>query len=125
VAPENLAVTLQNNGWKGSLLWSWTDRSWDTMKPVIQNVSNVLSISDTTMDGYSSITIFPNPARETLFIKGVKEKTAVYITDVSGKTILKSTLREGVQNTIDIAEIQQGIYYVTLGNKVTKKIIKM
>ena len=66
----------------------------------------------------SQVTIFPNPANETLFFSS---KTEFVITDIQGRILLKS--RDAVKN-VDISHLECGLYFVKTGNQVTKLLKK-
>lgn len=73
----------------------------------------------------TNFTVYPNPAKETLYLQLSKnDKTDFIFTvvDITGKTVL--TVKN--QTSIDISKLQPGIYLVTLlqnGIKSTRKII--
>ncbi len=73
----------------------------------------------------SAFKISPNPASNYITIDSANELlTDIKIFDVSGKQLYSS---EGVNinsKTIDISSFTQGIYFVSVNNQVTKKIIK-
>lgn len=49
VASLDLGSTLFYKGWHGSLVWSWTDRGWNAMKPIVEEIENVLSDFEPTL----------------------------------------------------------------------------
>jgi hypothetical protein len=72
--------------------------------------------------------VFPNPFSHSLSIdlKHISEETTILITDVTGKTVYSSQLNQ-LNTTINLDELQEGIYFLELMNgthKSVKKIIK-
>lgn len=96
----------------------------------IQN-GNIYKIIDTSLNTSSfdkaSISVYPNPASDELFIKNENniELSSVKITDLAGKTVLNQSSQ---LSSITISNLSKGMYFVTvetkIGNTVTSKIIK-
>ncbi|SNR37574.1 glycoside hydrolase 5 family protein [Dokdonia pacifica] len=40
IPSENLVNTLKHHGWHGSIVWSWTDKSWELIEKVLQGGSD-------------------------------------------------------------------------------------
>jgi hypothetical protein len=55
------------------------------------------------------MSIYPNPAQNTIFMNGVSTNTMVHIFDVNGKAVLNS---ENTNNTIDVSELNDGLYII-------------
>ena len=81
---------------------------------------------------HSDITIYPNPAHQTLNIDfGDSHKNAtqviVKLFTVEGKSILNSTSKNSRNLSLDISTLANGIYFVEInidGTRVTKKLVK-
>jgi hypothetical protein len=58
----------------------------------------------------SSISIYPNPAREQIFITNLAEKATANVYDISGKLVLL----EITAGTLNISSLEKGIYTVKL-----------
>jgi len=41
IPTEELVKKLRDNGWHGSMVWSWTDKSWELIEKVLQGGSDV------------------------------------------------------------------------------------
>ena len=70
--------------------------------------------------------LFPNPAKEILYIQTNDSKIRVIISDLNGRKILKSS-ENSQSHTLDISSLSKGIYQVEITdgmNKITKKFIK-
>jgi len=79
----------------------------------------VVSTKDITKE-YSNIKISPNPASDNLhieFLKRSSEKYNLIITDLLGKSIIKSTLQSGTtQSNIDVSNLVSGTYICNIYN---------
>lgn len=77
----------------------------------------------------SGVSIWPNPATETLNFYNMENDpfTKAFVFDLSGRKVIEKPLREGL-NTINISILNKGIYILKLEgsnpNAITKKIIK-
>ncbi len=72
----------------------------------------VLSTQKYTLN--NTISIFPNPAQNKIFINTTEEKITSYcIKDILGKTLLKENL---TSNQIDISTLSNGIYFIQFQN---------
>ena len=72
----------------------------------------------------SNISVYPNPAKESLFITGTSAITQIRITDVQGKTIKNCILQN---NRIDTSDLRSGVYFVkitTPSGVIVKRFIK-
>lgn len=57
--------------------------------------------------------LYPNPAGERVFVKGVKEGESFVVYDALGKTRLLGVV--GANGVMDIAVLNKGVYYISLG----------
>ncbi len=78
-------------------------------------LTNIIDIEKT------EISIYPNPSNNNLTITGM-DISNIRITDVTGKLVRQLTTTKE-QITINISDLENGIYYVKVGNK-TRKFIK-
>lgn len=80
-----------------------------------------LSVSDE--NEITSLSIYPNPSKDFIKVSNLSKALNYNITDITGKTILSSTLE--VDDSIDITSLSNGIYLLQLeGNSKSFKIIK-
>jgi len=78
----------------------------------------------------NSVTIFPNPASNSLNIlfAKVKTKTSISISTIEGKEIYNEkniTGGENILKTIDVSGFAKGIYFLTISNSETKMLKKI
>ncbi len=83
--------------------------------------SQAVSITTT---GVSTIDIYPNPASDFLVVSGLDGRTIdeVVIHDLNGKEVLRQT---DINNVIDIANIQPGMYVAVIVAGFDEKFIKL
>ena len=82
------------------------------------------SISTGTNDiKNSNIKIYPNPTNNIINIEGLNknENNTIQIFDVQGKLVITKTIKE--KGTIDLLELNKGVYVIKVGEAV-KRIIK-
>ena len=73
----------------------------------------------------SEFKILPNPSTNYITIDSSNELlTSIQIYDVSGKQLYSTEELNISSKTIDISSFSKGIYFVSLNNQVTKKIVK-
>ncbi|MFN4235250.1 MAG: choice-of-anchor V domain-containing protein [Bacteroidia bacterium] len=71
------------------------------------------------------VAVYPNPAKEILYLQ-INELAEVEIIDVSGKSMLKQQINNGI-NSFDISGLNSGLYFVKITgkeNKLIKKFVK-
>jgi len=84
---------------------------------------SLLGINDN--DFNTQFTVLPNPAKATITIQSNDTAiTSVKITDVLGKLVLSEEKNKVEKTVVAIETLEKGMYFVTVNNKVTKKIIK-
>ena len=75
-----------------------------------------------TVDGFR---VFPNPAREVLYVRFPHEASSMpdreyRITNIMGQTLMAGPLND----RIDVSKISSGIYFITIGDKTQKLVVK-
>jgi arabinogalactan endo-1,4-beta-galactosidase len=142
---NDLVTTVYNAGGKGVLYWepgwitstfcdkwgqgssyenlSFFNFSSNNMPLPIFDVfdfCNALSIND---QNKKDVELFPNPASEIIYFKGLDNDAEVFVYDVFGRLILNNKTNK---NSLDISELNSGIYYFefyVFENKIVKKVI--
>jgi hypothetical protein len=76
-------------------------------------------------DNSKIISIYPNPSRGKITLKGIDLNEAqVSINDLNGKQM--NTLLVAKNNSVDVSELKEGVYYMQINTKeatITKKIV--
>lgn len=81
---------------------------------------NILSVNEFDND---NLRIHPNPTNDKLTINGIKNPIKYSITDISGKLILEGNLTN-FENTIEVIELQSGVYFLVLNQSKPMRFIK-
>lgn len=83
----------------------------------IREISNTLTIG-----------ISPNPAYDKISLETNKPVSFLKLVDVTGKTIMKSENIQVTNYTLDVSELEKGVYFIEVhakdGSRTVKKIIK-
>ena len=69
-----------------------------------------------------TITLYPNPVKQTLNVSGVSQRAVMEIYDMLGRKYMSTA-----GNSIDVSGLPKGIYLLRIkeeGNLITKKFIK-
>jgi len=73
-----------------------------------------------------SISLYPNPATNSITIGGIGHNTSIYIVDIIGKVVF--TTKTDETTTIDISWLHSGSYLMKItnqdGNSITKRFVK-
>ena len=86
-------------------------------------VETVLSVDASQIS--EGLTIFPNPADAEITISSdFAEINSITIVDITGRTVLNENSLSDRSRLLDISGYKNGVYFVTINNVVTKKIIK-
>jgi hypothetical protein len=90
----------------------------------VVTLSNTVGITEINKN--DNIIIYPNPANDNINID-VKNYNEIIITDISGKVVINLDSASTQNNTIDVSNLSNGIYFVTIKSDeqlITKKLIK-
>jgi hypothetical protein len=89
-------------------------------------IDNVLSIDSESINNYSDILLYPNPATDFIEINIINETNPnasfAQIFNIFGIEVSKSSLTDG-NNRINISHFPAGVYYIRIGDK-TEKFVK-
>jgi len=75
------------------------------------------------LDRKYSISVYPNPAKDQLFVDGIKNYRSLVITDIAGKTVLQQKIPTGIP-VINISTLPDGVYIITLHGNDDMRSIK-
>lgn len=75
-----------------------------------ENIAAAINDTEANNASKAAISIYPNPVINNLYIKGevLTPETVIVITDLGGKTILKSTVQD---QPFDMSSLPEGIYF--------------
>ena len=91
---------------------------------VISYYRNILILS-TPENELSSLTIFPNPAKDKIFFKSNNSIDAISVLDINGRTII--SFKNDVVDEVDVSSLNSGMYFIRIessSGNITKKFIK-
>ena len=84
------------------------------------------TLSVERFDANSVFSLYPNPANDTISIKGNNTITQVSVFDLTGKKVLTSNQLKN--NSLDISKLKSGVYLVQIEDQnnttITKKLVK-
>ncbi|MEI8136409.1 MAG: T9SS type A sorting domain-containing protein, partial [Bacteroidota bacterium] len=92
------------------------------------NNNVIASVKENT--GNASFNLFPNPVNDKITISmdvNMPKNIEICISDVTGKLVRTEIINTGIKNHIDVADLQNGIYILTINSNGTnsrKKFIK-
>ena len=94
--------------------------------------STSLTVTVNTCAGIESvsnnadISVYPNPSTGlvTISMPSVNEGTTLYITDMIGKEVFKSTVKNA-NMSLDLTNLQKGLYMLTIYNGKNKQVQKL
>lgn len=87
----------------------------------ITHYYNTLSVPNVSQDATTKITLYPNPATNSIQLKGLNKHVNYEVYSILGKQVLKG--RVGEFDTINISELQTGVYMIKIEDT-TLKFIK-
>ncbi len=72
------------------------------------------------------ISIYPNPTAKSIFLNGLDYKTyQISVTNINGKQLLSQTITSTDQQEINLDELAQGYYVITLRKNDSVKHFKL
>lgn len=70
-----------------------------------------------------NLSVFPNPAGDQIFIRGIEDKCTVRICDLSGRTCLLTQVSGNLP--VDLSTLPRGIYLLRIQTNSSDKIVKL
>ena len=84
----------------------------------------VLILNDNELN--KGLSIYPNPSSNMVTVNSKTDLlTSISVFDINGKQILDINAINSEIKTLDISNFSNGIYFMTINNEVTKKLIKI
>jgi hypothetical protein len=115
-SPYNFYVEGNTNKWRESAL-----QGTMIMNPVMGKAlpGRLTPVKESKAPKYE-VKIYPNPAKDILFVDGIIDKNLLEIYNLNGVLIQQQTL--STSNYIDIHELPTGIYVIKISNLLTHQI---
>ncbi|MEO6637000.1 MAG: T9SS type A sorting domain-containing protein, partial [Ginsengibacter sp.] len=103
--------------------------SYNCVLPANKNTKNYYRVMQTDIDGkttYSkivllqasakpSLSVYPNPAKDKLYIQGINNFSEATVSDATGK-IMKHTFLNSGNYYLDVSRLSRGVYFVKLAS---------
>ncbi len=100
-----------------------TDDEGNVVNCSFELTVEILGVDDFKFN--NGLSIYPNPTTNLVTIDSSNELlNTIKIFDISGKQLYTSNNLNASSKSIDISYLSRGIYFITLNDQVTKKIIK-
>ena len=117
----NYTVSLDSAGITGETVYlAFRHNAYDQF---ILEIDNIKVFTESPMGiatkELNEISFYPNPAKESLTVKGLSEITSYSISDINGKLIQYGTTFD----RINLENLTKGFYFLTIGNTISKKLI--
>jgi hypothetical protein len=117
----NYTVSLDSAGITGQTVYlAFRHNAYDQF---ILEIDNIKVFTESPMgietEDSNEISFYPNPAKEYLTISGLDETVTYSISDINGKLIQSGTTFD----KINVENITEGFYFLTIGNTISKKLI--
>jgi len=88
-------------------------------------ITVVEELSTTDFEFENGLSIYPNPTSNLITIESKNQAiTSIHIFDISGKQLFSETNFNSLIKQVDISTFSEGIYFISINNKTTKKIVR-
>lgn len=71
---------------------------------------------ETADEDASTLSVFPNPASDRVYVQGAAQNAPYQVVDASGRKVLEGTL-QGQHSPVDISGLRSGVYALTVGTQ--------
>ena len=122
------AAMADDCGDKNSRWVSLDGKTWEDLKTYSLNGSWMIRVyiegEESISELNSSLNIFPNPAKDQLFVETEMSVEEISVYDVFGRQQLAIS---GQQSAVDVSNLSNGVYFVKVkseNNEVVKRFIK-
>jgi|GEM_PF-5812657 hypothetical protein len=97
----------------------------DVFRPNDRTMTPPLGVENITANGHALL--YPNPAHDQIMLAGLNGEISYRVMDISGKLMASRTINPSdanVVHTIDISQLQQGMYLLYLESKNSKETLR-
>ena len=102
---------------------------FDFNPPIITNTANTEFVENLSVEEYglTSISIFPNPVNENLYIVNDETNNLLEFSvfNVEGRLLVSNPLTSENRQTIDFSKFESGIYFLTIKTKQSQETFKV
>lgn len=86
-------------------------------------VEEFLGITDNGLE--LGLNIYPNPSKGVIFVESANVAlNSIQVTDLAGKQLMAMDSIDATNTSIDLSALSKGIYFVTVNDQITKRIVK-
>ncbi len=126
----NTWVLIQTNPTVHTNTYKWWSNQPGTGFPVVEiifdiDLNKITSITYLNVNGgivslntqvadNKVVSVYPNPTTDQLFVKGLKEKSSLSITDLTGKVVLTKMVNSN--ESLDVRFLSAGTYFYTISD---------
>ena len=111
--------------------------SYNCTTPAYKNTNNYYRVMQTDIDGKttyskivslqtstrSSLSVYPNPTKDKLYMQGIDNFSRVTISDVNGKIISKTLFNSG-SHFLDVSRLSIGVYFIKVASPDKTQTVK-
>ncbi|MCW2118162.1 LamG-like jellyroll fold domain-containing protein [Flavobacterium sp. 7A] len=118
------ATAHANNGTISNFALAGATSNWLAGSPIITGVT-CSTLSTKSFTKSNSIKVFPNPTRNNVTIEAsTMENATIQVSDIAGRTFISKNISE-TSNTIDLSQLQQGVYIFKVKTKDGESVTKV
>ncbi len=100
--------------------WEWEVTYEGQTETYPFEVSEALNVEENV---FETISVFPNPATDSVQIKSNSALSSVFLTDISGKQVISETYFSEENNRLNLQNLANGMYFLTVETKQNKRQI--
>lgn len=120
--PAGTTVTVEAIPYAGFVFDHWNDGNKQNPRTVTinSNMTLVAFFSGTGVEEYgeSALSLYPNPAKETLRIVGLNQETEAYFYNSLGMLVM--TVSATADEEINVSQLASGLYLIRCGNQMMR-----
>lgn len=100
-----------------------TPISISEIQKILFVVKNGNSVSEVIASNGNSISVYPNPVQDVLYVDGVEANTVINIFNINGVLFLNTKAGEP-ETKLNVGNLEKGVYILQAGNQAIKFIKK-
>lgn len=86
-------------------------------------IEEFLGIGDSQLD--LGLNIYPNPSKGMIFVESANVLLEdVFVSDIAGKRLIEIKDIDQLNTGIDLSSLSKGVYFLTINDQITKRIVK-
>ena len=86
-------------------------------------VEEFLGIGDSQLE--LGLNVYPNPSKGMVFVESATVLLEeIFVSDIAGKRLMEITEIDQLNANVDLGALTKGVYFLTINNEITKRIVK-